>query len=59
MIQVLQHVRPAFTRPTWSKALVLVVGTMLARGRRTVTAALQQMGVHEERDFTLFHQVLG
>jgi len=36
---------------------VLVVGTMLARGRRTVTAALKQMGVHDERDFTLFHQV--
>ncbi len=58
IIQVLQHFRPAFTRPTWSKALVLVVGTMLARGRRTVTAALKQMGLHDERDFTLFHQVL-
>ncbi len=58
IIQVLQHFRPAFTRPTWSKALVLVVGTMLARGRRTVTAALQQMGLHDARDFTLFHQVL-
>ena len=58
IIQVLQHFRPAFTHPTWSKALVLVVGTMLARGRRTVTAALKQMGLHDARDFTLFHQVL-
>lgn len=58
IIQVLQHFRPAFTRPTWSKALILLVGTMLARGRRTVTAALKQMGLHDERDFTLFHQVL-
>ncbi len=55
---MLQHFRPAFTRPTWRKALVLVVGTMLARGRPTVTAALKQMGLHDERDFTLFHQVL-
>lgn len=58
IIQVLQHFRPAFTRPTWDKALVLVVGTILARGRRTVTAALKQMGLHDEPDFTLFHQVL-
>jgi hypothetical protein len=58
IIQMLQHFRPAFTRPSWSKALVLVVGTILARGRRTVTAALKPLGLHDERDFTLFHQVL-
>ncbi|MDQ6695124.1 MAG: transposase [Chloroflexota bacterium] len=58
IIQVLQHFRPAFTRPTWDKALVLAVGTILARGRRTVTAALKQMGLHAEPDFTLFHEVL-
>src|SRR4051794_25931082 len=58
IIQVLLHFRPAFTRPTWDKALTLVVGTILARGRRTVTAALKQMGLHDEPDFTLFHQVL-
>jgi len=37
---------------------VLVVGTLLARGRRTVTVALKQMGLHDEAHFTLFHQVL-
>lgn len=37
---------------------MLVAGTLLARGRRTVTAALKQMGLHDEADFTLFHQVL-
>ncbi len=58
IIQVLLHFRPAFTRPTWDKALVLVVGTILARGRRTVTAALKQMGLQHGEDFTLFHQVL-
>ncbi|MEO8289056.1 MAG: transposase [Chloroflexota bacterium] len=59
IIQVLQHFRPAFTRPTRHKVLVLVVGTILARGRRTVTAALKQMGLHDDPNFTLFHhQVL-
>ncbi len=58
IIHILLHFRPVFTRPTWHKVLVLVVGTILARGRRTVTAALKQMGLHDEPDFTLFHQVL-
>src|SRR5438552_323942 len=58
IIQILLHFRPVFTRPTWHKVLVLVVGTLLARGRRTVTAALNQMGLQDNEDFTLFHQVL-
>ena len=58
IIQVLLHFRPVFTRPTWEKAQVLVLGTLLARGRRTVTAALKQMGLHDDANFTLFHQVL-
>ena len=58
IILVLQHFRPAFTRPTWRKAKVLVFGTLLARGRRTVTAALKQMGLHDDADFSLYHQVL-
>jgi DDE superfamily endonuclease len=58
IIQVLAHFEPAFTRPTWRKVLILVIGTLLARGRRTVTAALKQMGLHDDADFTLFHQVL-
>jgi hypothetical protein len=34
----------AFSQPTWSKIQVLIIGTLIARGRRTVTAALRQMG---------------
>lgn len=58
IIQVLSHFQPLFTRPTWGKVEVLVIGTLLARGRRTVTAALKQMGLHDDAGFTLFHQVL-
>jgi hypothetical protein len=42
---VLEAFRSEFTEPTWTKVLVLLWGTILARGRRTVTAALRQMGV--------------
>jgi hypothetical protein len=48
----------AFTAPTFRHALVLVAGTILASGRRTVAAALRAVGLGEERRFTTYHRVL-
>ncbi len=50
--------RPAFTRPTWQKVVLLVEGTLLAHGRRTVSAALRAVGLQEERHFNRFHHFL-
>ena len=47
-----------FTRPTGRKVLVLVAGSLLAPGRRTVTSALSIMGLREAATFTNFHRVL-
>lgn len=47
-----------FTRPTWCKVQVLVVGAVLAPGKRTVTAALRVMGLAQQSDFAKYHQVL-
>src|SRR5947207_5278548 len=58
IITVLADFQPLFTAPTWKKVVTLVVGTVLARGRRTVTAALRQMGQQMESHFSGFHQVL-
>src|SRR2546421_2957768 len=58
IIGVLAHFRPLFTAPTWKKAVTLLIGTLLGRGRRTVTAALRQMGHQMDGHFSLFHQVL-
>ena len=58
ILSVLAIFQNAFTVPTWEKAQVLIVGTLLAHGRRTVTAALRQMGRGAETDFSLYHQVL-
>jgi hypothetical protein len=58
ILSVLSIFESAFTAPTWEKAQALIVGTLLARGRRTVTAALRQMGRGAETDFSLYHQVL-
>ena len=40
IVQLLSVFAIAFTAPAWAKALVLLHGTILAPGRRTVTAAL-------------------
>jgi hypothetical protein len=47
-----------FTRPTWSNALVLLAGVILAPGRRTVTAALRILGRDRDPDFCTFHRIL-
>ncbi len=58
IIAVLAHFQPLFTAPTWKKVVTLLIGTLLARGRRTVTAALRQTGHQMDGHFSLFHQVL-
>ena len=40
-----------FTRPTWSRALVLVAGAILAPQRRTVSAALRATGREQTAAF--------
>src|SRR4051812_47354675 len=57
ILSVLDHFRSAFTRPTWEKAQVLFTGTILARGRRTVAAALRATGHEHYRHFSRFHAV--
>ncbi len=55
---LLQTFATAFTRPTFDHVLVLVYGTLLAPGRRTVTAALRAVGLGDEQRFTTYHRVL-
>lgn len=50
---------PAIYRmSTWSKVEVLVVGAILATGKRTVSAVLRVMGLSQERNYPKYHQVL-
>src|SRR3954470_9447838 len=57
ILSVLDHFRSAFTRPTWGKVQVLFTGTILARGRRTVAAALRATGYEQVPLFSRFHAV--
>ncbi len=47
-----------FTNPTWRKAQLLLVGTILTPGQRTVAAALRVMGRGDQRDYARYHEVL-
>ena len=47
-----------FTSPTWRKAQLLPVGTILTPGQRTVAAALRVMGRRDQGDYARYHEVL-
>src|SRR3954470_6925727 len=57
ILAVLDSFRPEFSPQTWARVVTLILGTILARGRRTVTAALRQMGLHDDPNFSSYHQV--
>ena len=46
-----------FSAPTWRKVQRLIIGTLLACGRRTVTAALRHTGQGDTPSCSLYHQV--
>jgi hypothetical protein len=58
MVQVLAPFVPLFSERVWRHALVLLAGTILAPGKRTVTAALHVMGLSQSKQFCRYHRVL-
>jgi hypothetical protein len=56
--EVLVAFTPVFTRPVWSHTQLLILGAILARGKRTVSSALRTLGLAHERHFTNYHRVL-
>ena len=58
IISVLSVFATAFTVPTFAKSLTLLYGTIMAPGRRTVTAALRMVGLADDKHFTNYHRVL-
>jgi hypothetical protein len=49
---------PLFSKRVWEHAQVLLVGAVLAPGRRTVTACLRVIGKSQETHFQNYHRVL-
>ena len=49
---------PLFFNGVWRCARILLIGAILAPGKRTVTSALRVMGLSGERRFQIYHRVL-
>ena len=47
-----------FSKSVFKLAVPLLVGAILATGKRTVTSALRMVGLSEERNFPKYHRVL-
>lgn len=58
MRAVVQCFESALAQPTWRTVLTLLEGTLFARTRRTITAALRQMGLSQDPSFSRFHHGL-
>ena len=58
IVPILAPFAMLFTNPTWQKAQLLMVGTILATGQRTVAAALRVMGRSDQDDYARYHEVL-
>jgi len=58
IITVLAYFAPAFTQPSYRKVVVLLAGTILVRGRRTVTAALRAVGLQQDKGWAKYHHLL-
>jgi hypothetical protein len=48
----------AFSKRVWHHVRVLLIGAILAPGKRTVTSALRVMGLSAEQHFQNYHRVL-
>jgi hypothetical protein len=58
MIRVLAPFAPLFSERVWGHVQVLVVGAILAPGKRTVSSALRAMGLDQQENFHRYHRVL-
>src|SRR5215208_8015789 len=58
MVQVLAPFAPLFSKRVWQNAQLLLIGAILAPGRRTVSSALRAMGLDQEKRFHRYHRVL-
>jgi hypothetical protein len=54
----LRELRTCFTAPSWEHVLVLVMGAVLAPGKRTVSACLRMTGRAGAKSFSSYHQIL-
>jgi hypothetical protein len=57
MIRLLAPFAPLFSERVWQHVQLLLVGAILAPGKRTVASALREVGLEEEWRFCRYHIV--
>jgi len=55
---ILSVFTPFFTKRIWVYVQVMMIGAILAPGKRTVTSVLRIMGLSQEKHFQNYHRVL-
>ena len=58
MIRVLAPFAPLFSKRVFEHVQVLLMGTVLAPGKRTISSALKAMGLDQQKQFHRYHRVL-
>ena len=58
IVALLSQFAPLFSRRVWRHVPLLVVGAILAPGRRMVSTVLRTVGLSPERTFQTYHRVL-
>jgi hypothetical protein len=58
LLPLIVEFQPLFSKSVWKNAQTLLVGAILALGKRTVTACLRVMGKSEDNHFQNYHRVL-
>lgn len=58
IIQVIWCFSPLFSARVWFHAHILLIGAILAPGKRTVSSILRIMGLSQARDYVNYHRVL-
>jgi hypothetical protein len=59
IIELFDPFAPVFHgETTWEKAKLLLIGTILTPGKRTISAALRVIGLKEDGNFAKYHHVL-
>lgn len=58
VLHVIVCFAPLFSKRVWEHAKGLLLGAILAPGKRTVTSALHVMGLRDEPHFQHYHRVL-
>ena len=58
IISILSSFAPLFSARVWPPAQTLLVGALLAPGKRTVSAVLEVLGLSQQPTFQTYHRVL-